>query len=68
MGAERFGIYTVNDISKMLQCHRRTVLRYINSGELMAIKVKRQYRITNATWQNFLEKASTEGKKHGQVD
>lgn len=37
--------YTVNEAAAILSVHRRTIIRYIRTGLLAAIKLKSEYRI-----------------------
>ncbi|WP_196161278.1 helix-turn-helix domain-containing protein [Reinekea sp. G2M2-21] len=45
--------HTVSDVAELLSLHPKTVLKKIQSGELEASKVGRQYRITEAQLQAF---------------
>ncbi|MDD5017727.1 MAG: helix-turn-helix domain-containing protein [Eubacteriales bacterium] len=47
--------YSVDDISKMLNLHQKTLRRYIQSGKLRAGKVGKQYRISGHDLSVFLE-------------
>ena len=51
-------IYTTEQVAKLLQIHPLTVLKYINSGRLKAIKLGRIYRIRGSALQAFLEQES----------
>ena len=48
-------LYTTQQIAEILQIHHLTVLKYINAGDLKAIKLGRVYRITQASLKEFLE-------------
>lgn len=52
-------LYTTNQVAKLLQIHPLTVLKYINSGKLRAVKLGRVYRITETSLQKFLEDGMT---------
>ena len=52
-------IYTTEQVAKLLQIHPLTVLKYINSGKLRAVKLGRVYRITETSLQKFLEEGMT---------
>jgi len=52
-------LYTTEQVAKLLQIHPLTVLKYINSGKLRAIKLGRVYRITETSLQQFLEDGMT---------
>lgn len=48
-------LYTTEQVAKLLQIHPLTVLKYINSGKLRAVKLGRIYRVTDGSLQSFLE-------------
>jgi len=48
-------LYTTEQVAKLLQIHPLTVLKYIKSGKLKAVKLGRVYRITETSLQKFLE-------------
>ena len=48
-------LYTTEQVAKLLQIHPLTVLKYIKSGRLKAIKLGRIYRVTDPALQKFLE-------------
>lgn len=48
-------LYTTEQVAKLLQIHPLTVLKYINSGKLRAVKLGRVYRVAEASLQKFLE-------------
>ena len=48
-------LYTTEQVAKLLQIHPLTVLKYINSGKLRAVKLGRVYRVTETSLQKFLE-------------
>ena len=52
-------IYTTEQVAKILQIHPLTVLNYIKSGKIKAVKLGRVYRIRESALQNFLEQEST---------
>ena len=52
-------IYTTEQIAGILQIHPLTVLKYIKSGQLKAIKLGRVYRIRESALQAFLKQEST---------
>ena len=51
-------IYTTEQVARFLQIHPLTVLKYINSGKLRAIKLGRVYRIRESELQKFLDRDS----------
>jgi len=50
--------YTVDQISKMLSIHPKTVQRYIREGKLRAAKVGKGWRISGHDLSTFIEKDS----------
>lgn len=52
-------LYTTEQVAKLLQIHPLTVLKYINSGKLRAVKLGRVYRVTETSLQKFLEDEMT---------
>jgi excisionase family DNA binding protein len=51
-------IYTTEQVAQLLQIHPLTVLKYISSGKLRAIKLGRVYRIRESEIQKFLDRGS----------
>lgn len=52
-------LYTTDQVAKLLQIHPLTVLKYINSGKLRAVRLGRVYRVTETSLQKFLEDETT---------
>jgi len=52
-------IYTTEQVATLIQVHPLTILKYIKSGQLKAIKLGRVYRIRESSLQAFLEQEST---------
>ena len=52
-------LYTTDQVAKLLQIHPLTVLKYIGSGKLRAVKLGRVYRVTETNLQKFLEDEMT---------
>lgn len=48
--------YTVEEIASKLQVHWQTILTYIKSGKLRAVKLGRGYRIDPEDLKDFLER------------
>lgn len=51
--------YTVSEISEILKIHWQTVLRYIKSGKLEAVKLGKGYRISEKALDNFKNQNTT---------
>jgi len=47
--------YTVEQVAKLLQVHWQTVLNYIKSGKLEAVKLGRGYRISQEALDRFIK-------------
>jgi excisionase family DNA binding protein len=52
-------LFTVEEVSEKLQVHWQTVLNYIKSGELRAVRIGRGYRIDPEDLQSFIEARKT---------
>jgi len=51
--------YTVEQVAELLQVHWQTVLNYIKSGKLQAVKLGRGYRISQEALDNFIRQNSS---------
>jgi len=51
--------YTVEQVADLLQVHWQTVLNYIKSGKLKAVKLGRGYRISKDAVDNFVKENSS---------
>lgn len=51
--------YTVLQVSELLQVHWQTVLNYIKSGKLEAVKLGKGYRITREALDQFTKQNSS---------
>ncbi len=47
---------TVEEVSQKLQVHWQTILTYIKSGKLRAVKLGRGYRIDPEDFRDFIER------------
>ena len=48
-------LYTVQQVAEYLNLATRTIYSYIRSGKLKAMKVGREYRITQKELERFLD-------------
>jgi putative molybdopterin biosynthesis protein len=48
-------VYTATEALDILKVTRRTLYRYIKAGQIKAIKLGREYRITEESLKEFLE-------------
>ena len=56
-------MYTVEEVAKRLRVNPRTVRGWIASGELIALDVGREYRISQSDLNAFMEKRKTDKRK-----
>ncbi|MBR1972423.1 MAG: helix-turn-helix domain-containing protein [Oscillospiraceae bacterium] len=56
-------VYSVRDIANLLHISTKTVYQIVRSGELDAIWVRGQIRITQTALQTYLKKGSPHGKE-----
>ncbi len=57
---ENNSFYTVEQVAALLQVHWQTVLNYIKSGKLKALKLGKGYRVSKENLKQFLASNSTE--------
>ena len=58
-------LLTVEEVAKHLRVDERTVRRWINKGDLIAIDLGRGYRISRANLNDFKQRRQT-GKEKGK--
>lgn len=51
--------YTVEQVAELLQVHWQTVLNYIKSGKLKALRLGKGYRIPKNELDNFIRENQT---------
>ena len=56
-------LLTVEEVAKHLRVDGRTVRRWINKGELIAIDLGRGYRISRANLNDFKQRRQTDQRK-----
>jgi excisionase family DNA binding protein len=54
--------YTVEELAEKLQVHWQTILNYIRSGELEALRLGKGYRISKSSFDKFVINRSTKKK------
>ena len=54
---------TVEEVAKQLKVHIRTVRKWIQDGELIAMDIGRGYRINKADLQAFIKSRQTDRRK-----
>ena len=50
--------YTTDEALEVLKVTRRTLYRYIKAGQIKAIRMGREYRITEDALKDFLERGT----------
>jgi excisionase family DNA binding protein len=58
-----YRFYTVQEVADILQVHWQSVLTYIKSGKLQAVKLGKGYRISETALQRFIAAHSTRKKR-----
>jgi excisionase family DNA binding protein len=56
-------VYTVEEVANQLRVNPRTVRSWIASGELIALDVGREYRISQTDLNAFIEKRKTDKRE-----
>ncbi len=56
-------LLTVEQVAKQMQVHVETVRVWIRRGELIAINIGNEYRITRSDLDDFLERRKTDKRK-----
>lgn len=54
-------VYTLEELTELLHVTRRTLYNYIKAGTLKAVKIGKEWRVTEAALESFLS-TGTEGK------
>jgi excisionase family DNA binding protein len=54
---------TVEEVAKQLKVHIRTVRKWIQDGELIAMDIGRGYRISKSDLQAFIKSRQTDKRK-----
>ena len=59
--AEAIQVYTLEEVMEILKVSRRTIYSYIKADQLKAIKVGREWRVTEKALAAFLETGTEDG-------
>lgn len=51
-------IYTVPELKELLHVSQRTIYNYITMGQLKAVKLGREWRVTEEALKDFLERGT----------
>lgn len=58
---------TLEEVADVLKISKQTVLRYIDAGELKALKLKREIRVSREHLQAFIDSRTDMGTGQGVV-
>jgi putative molybdopterin biosynthesis protein len=53
-------LYTLQEVANILKVSRQTIYNYVTAGKLKATKFGKEYRVTEANLQEFIEKGRNE--------
>ncbi len=52
-------VYTTDEAAEILKVSKKTIIRMIHAGRIRAVKLAREYRLTEEQIREFLEENST---------
>lgn len=55
---EPIRVYTLDEVAEVLKITRRTLYTYIKEGKLKAVKIGREWRVSEAALQDFINKGT----------
>lgn len=58
--AKEVNVYTINELTEMLHVTRRSLYAWIKSGKIKAIKLGKEWRVTEDALNDFLSKGTQE--------
>ena len=64
VGERKMKIYSIFEICELLSISRKTINKYIASGELKAIRLGNQIRVSEVSLMEFLEHKEVKVKKN----
>jgi putative molybdopterin biosynthesis protein len=56
-------LYTPREVAKIVRVRRTTIYQHIKKGQLKAIRIGNQYRITKAQLEEYLQENADAGTK-----
>lgn len=59
LGGETKEIHTVEEIAQLLQLHRNSIVKLINTKKLQALRIGKLYRVTDHQLERFLSSMET---------
>ena len=55
---EPIRVYTLDEVAEVLKITRRTLYTYVKEGKLKAVKIGREWRVSEAALQDFIDKGT----------
>lgn len=55
---EPIRVYTLDEVAEVLKITRRTLYAYVKEGKLKAVKIGREWRVSEAALQDFINKGT----------
>lgn len=55
---EPIRVYTLDEVAEALKITRRTLYTYVKEGKLKAVKIGREWRVSDAALQDFINKGT----------
>ena len=53
---------TIKEVAELLKVNKMTLYRAIKKGKIKAVKIGKDFRITDTEFENFIKRNSTNGK------
>lgn len=54
-------VYTLEELTSILKVTRRSIYNYVKAGQLKAVKIGREWRVTQKALDDFLEHGTADG-------
>ena len=54
-------VYTLEELTSILKVTRRSIYNYVKAGQLKAVKIGREWRVTQKALDDFLEHGTEDG-------
>lgn len=58
MAKEPIKVYTLDEVAQVLQITRRTLYTYVKQGKLKAVKIGREWRVSEDALKDFLARGT----------
>ena len=55
---EPIRVYTLDEVAEVMKITRRTLYTYVKEGKLKAVKIGREWRVSETALQDFLNKGT----------